>query len=197
MNPVRLKGERTGIVVLIEPGTTPAQAAAALADRLRVHHRLYRGAQFFLAAEAAQQPDLVAALRAVFAQYPELTLVDQPAAVAITSEPLLLRETLRSGESIRHCGDVVVWGNVNEGAEIVATGNVYVRGTIFGKVHAGAAGDAAAVIRADMLQPTQLRIANVIGLVNRPRRIQYRRRRPGTAQTARIVDGTILIECDA
>lgn len=77
---------------------------------------------------------------------------------------LLLRETVRSGRSVWHEGHVVVLGDVNPGAEVIATGNVVVWGRLRGLVHAGAGGDAAAVICALDLNPTQLRIADQIAV---------------------------------
>lgn len=72
---------------------------------------------------------------------------------------LLLKKTLRSGQSVRYNGNVVILGNVNPGAEIVATGDIIVAGSLRGVAHAGASGDDSAVIAAFSLMPTQLRIA--------------------------------------
>lgn len=77
---------------------------------------------------------------------------------------LILKETLRSGRSIYHEGHVVVIGDVNPGAEIVASGDVIVWGRLRGLVHAGALGDETAVICALELNPTQLRIADQIAI---------------------------------
>lgn len=77
---------------------------------------------------------------------------------------LLLRETVRSGRSVWHEGHVVILGDVNPGAEVVAAGNVIVWGRLRGLVHAGALGDAGAVICALDLSPTQLRIADQIAV---------------------------------
>lgn len=77
---------------------------------------------------------------------------------------LLLKETLRSGRSIYHEGPVVVIGDVNPGAEIIAGGDVIVWGRLRGLVHAGALGDETAVICALALTPTQLRIADQIAI---------------------------------
>src|SRR3990170_601547 len=77
-------------------------------------------------------------------------------------EAVLVRRTLRSGRSVRHTGHVIVIGDVNPGAEIVAGGDVVVWGRLRGVVHAGAGGDAEAVVCALDLSPTQLRIANHI-----------------------------------
>jgi septum site-determining protein MinC len=78
------------------------------------------------------------------------------------SEAIFWRRTLRSGQSIRHPGHVVVVGDVNPGAEIVAGGHVVVWGRLLGTVHAGAAGDEEAIICALDMSPTQLRIAGHI-----------------------------------
>ncbi|MCL6580048.1 MAG: septum site-determining protein MinC, partial [Firmicutes bacterium] len=72
---------------------------------------------------------------------------------------LLVRGTVRSGQQVRHRGDVVVLGDVNPGGQVVAAGDVVVMGTLRGTVHAGATGDAEAVVAAFRLRPTQLRIA--------------------------------------
>src|SRR5512145_2980645 len=73
---------------------------------------------------------------------------------------LFLNRTLRSGTRIEFSGHVVVLGDVNPGAEIIATGNVIIWGRLRGMVHAGAKGNRNAVICALDLSPTTLRIAD-------------------------------------
>lgn len=75
---------------------------------------------------------------------------------------LVIKRTLRSGQYIRFPGTVIVLGDVNPGAEIVADGDIYVFGTLRGIAHAGVAGDRTASVVALRLAPTQLRIADVI-----------------------------------
>jgi septum site-determining protein MinC len=79
-------------------------------------------------------------------------------------EAVLINKTLRSGHKVQHPGHVVVLGDVNPGAEIVAGGNIIVWGRLRGMVHAGAAGDKSAVVCALDLSPTQLRIADQISI---------------------------------
>lgn len=81
---------------------------------------------------------------------------------------LLVSHTLRSGRSVRYAGHVIVMGDVNPGAEIVATGNIVVWGRLRGVAHAGADGDERAVVCALDLQPTQLRIAGRIATAPGP-----------------------------
>jgi septum site-determining protein MinC len=114
------------------------------------------------------------------------TAVANPPPSAANS--LLLRETLRSGRSIQHEGHIIILGDVNPGAEIIAGGDVIVWGKLRGLVHAGADGNNAAVICALDLSPTQLRIANQIA-VSPP----GQRRKP-TPETAVIRDGQIVAE---
>lgn len=75
---------------------------------------------------------------------------------------LLIHRTLRSGQSVRHPGHVVVIGDVNPGAEIIAGGDIVVWGHLRGTAHAGALGDETRSVCALDLSPTQLRIANHI-----------------------------------
>jgi len=81
---------------------------------------------------------------------------------------LFLSKTLRSGTRIEFPGHVIVFGDVNPGAEIVAEGNVLVWGRVRGMIHAGAKGDTSAFICALDLSPTQLRIAGEVSATLKP-----------------------------
>ncbi len=101
---------------------------------------------------------------------------------------LLLKETLRSGRSIYHEGDIVIVGDVNAGAEVMAEGDVIVWGRLRGLVHAGALGKDTAVICALDLSPTQLRIGSQIAISpNEPGRTPQ-------PEQASIKDGHIIAE---
>ena len=82
---------------------------------------------------------------------------------------LFLNRTLRSGTRIEFAGHVVVLGDVNPGAEIVAEGNIIIWGRLRGIVHAGSKGNAKAVICALDLSPMQLRIAEEASAMLDPR----------------------------
>ena len=76
------------------------------------------------------------------------------------------RGGVRSGQTIRQNGSVVIIGDVNPGGEIKATGNIIVLGSLKGTAWAGAPGgagsDANCFVSALDFQPTQIRIASVI-----------------------------------
>jgi len=79
------------------------------------------------------------------------------------TEALFIKSTFRSGETLHHHGDVVVLADVNPGAEIRADGDIVVLGSLKGWVHAGASGDAKAVIIALELPSARFQIAKYEG----------------------------------
>lgn len=110
---------------------------------------------------AARQLDIPTAAADSPAATAAAASASAPAAVESSEEQsLFIRRTLRSGQAIRHAGHVVVFGDVNPGAEIIAGGDILVWGKLRGTVHAGAEGDERAVVAALQLNPMQLRIAS-------------------------------------
>ncbi|MBW6466240.1 MAG: septum site-determining protein MinC [Brevefilum sp.] len=112
----------------------------------------------------------------------------KPLETVFTGEPaIFIHRTLRSGFKVAYQGHVIVLGDVNPGAEIIATGSVVVWGRLRGTVHAGAEGDQAAVVCALDLSPTQLRIASKITTTPQ----EQVESKP---EIASIVDGQIIAE---
>ena len=83
---------------------------------------------------------------------------------------LFINKTLRSGTRVEYPGHIVVMGDVNPGAEIVAEGNVIVWGRVRGMIHAGAKGDRSAFICALDLSANQLRIADEVSAMLKPQK---------------------------
>ena len=113
---------------------------------------------------------------------------DTPQDMPDLQRMLVVDKTLRGGQAIETEGSVIVFGNVNPGAQITAGGSVDIRGTCRGVVHAGAAGDSTAFIIADHLMPTQIRIANYVA------RSPDEPEDFGKAERAYVKDGQIVIE---
>ncbi len=99
---------------------------------------------------------------------------------------LLVHRTLRSGQVLRHHGHLTLLGDVNPGAEIVASGSIVVWGRLRGTAYAGAMGDTTAMICALELAPTLLRIADAMA---RPPES-----RPAGPEMARITPNGIEVE---
>jgi septum site-determining protein MinC len=101
---------------------------------------------------------------------------------------VMIRRTVRSGRIVRSDGHVVVLGDVNPGAAIIAAGDIVVWGKLRGNVHAGVNGDETAVVCALDMTPTQLRIAGFITISPPDKR---RKPRP---EIASIRDENIIVE---
>lgn len=78
------------------------------------------------------------------------------------SETKFVQNSIRSGQKEEYAGSIVICGDVNPGAEVIAGGNIMVLGTLRGVAHAGANGNKKAIISANCIEVTQVRIANLV-----------------------------------
>jgi septum site-determining protein MinC len=188
-----LKGSRTGLLLTLEPGYVWSQVLEVLAARLAESPTFFQGALLSVdTRRRALEPQEVAELQALLAPYemafkevgsdelhdpralPSGATRAAPAGdttptLAIrandAANTLLTRRTIRSGQRLRYESSVVIMGDVNAGAEVIAGGDVLVWGTLRGTVHAGYPGNEEAVVCALALAPVQLRIGK---LASRP-----------------------------
>ena len=104
------------------------------------------------------------------------------------SETKFHRGSLRSGQRLETEGSLVILGDVNSGAEVIASENIVVLGALRGLAHAGAKGNKQAIIAAGLFDAVQVRIANVVKEINRAEE-------PLHKQTyISIVDGKVVID---
>jgi septum site-determining protein MinC len=100
---------------------------------------------------------------------------------------IMVQKTMRSGTKVSSNGHVIVLGDVNPGAEIVAQGSVVVWGRLKGGIYAGSEGDESAVVCAIEMNPIQLRIGDFTAVIqNRKRNLQ--------PEIARILHSQLIIE---
>lgn len=105
-----------------------------------------------------------------------------------TGDTLFLRRTIRSGQAIHHTSTIVILGDVNPGAEIIAGGDIIVWGVLRGMVHAGYPDNESAYVCSLQLSPVQLRIAH---LLSRPPEGAGTQPNP---EVAAIKNGRIVVE---
>lgn len=79
-----------------------------------------------------------------------------------SSETIFHKGSLRSGQKIEYEGSIVIIGDVNGGAEVIAGENIIVVGILRGLAHAGAKGNKQAIIAAQRIECPQIRISNII-----------------------------------
>jgi septum site-determining protein MinC len=113
--------------------------------------------------------------------------VIEPSEAIHEGQALWIEQTLRSGTRIEFEGNVIVVGDVNPGAEIMAGGSVLVWGRLRGLVHAGANGNEDAVVGAIEFSPMQLRIAGKIA-------VSPKKNTKGKLEIARLKDGNLIAE---
>jgi len=105
------------------------------------------------------------------------------------ADTLMIRRSLRSGQSISFDGNIVIMGDVNPGSEVCASGDIVVFGCLRGVAYAGANGKQDARVVALRLMPTQLRIADRIA-----RSPDGEVQAPLSPEAAFLRDGAIVIE---
>ena len=215
---VKLKGSKQGIQLVFAPGVDFDAIKADIQSKLEEGSRFFRKGTEIQIAPGTLSAEDEGALRKLFHRHGVLFRVEEPvkekpksapkktaappAPTAEQKKPVLLpiepaleekkmlvvNRTVRGGQEIQTRGSVMICGNVNPGAQIIAGGSIDIRGTCKGMVHAGAYGDTTAFIVADRLMPTQIRIADRIA--QPPEQME----KPTVAERASLVDGKIVIE---
>ncbi|HKI55572.1 MAG TPA: septum site-determining protein MinC [Trueperaceae bacterium] len=156
---MKARGTRGGILLSLEESDTPEAVDASL----KAHAQLLQGK---VAIEVAGKVPFGLALRvkeAVESAGGSLSELRPPTTVPqARGETVIVARTVRSGGRIESTGSVVVLGDVNAGAEIIANDDIIVVGTLRGLAHAGAGGNEKAVVWAERIQSPQLRIGSAV-----------------------------------
>lgn len=102
---------------------------------------------------------------------------------------LIINKTLRAGQRVEHRGDVLILGDVNKDAEVLAGGNIIVFGKLRGIAKAGLIGDESAVIIALVMEPQMLQIGRKKAILG-----DSESNSPGYPEIAKIENGEIILE---
>ena len=198
---ITVKNSRNGLEFWLDDTKTYAELRDALAEKLRTNRHFYSGTTqpvYFFGKHCSpgQKRELRSLLSSEFSikdvrftddeipQKQKTTSMEMP---QITEEPqkpepqqviikkenssVFLRHTVRGGQRVESEGDIVVVGDVNPGAELVAGGSIAVFGNLRGLAHAGASGRKDVCIVANALLPRQVRICGKIALIPKGRHI--------------------------
>lgn len=180
---VKIRGLKQGLQVLFEKDAQFEDVKKVLLEKLESGDKFFiRGTTVFIDKNSFTQ-NQIEELRRMFHRHgmlfsekappvtprfenkpaPKVAPAPTPAPIIKKANPtVVIDKTLRGGQEIRTESSVLVFGNVNPGAQIIAGGSIDVRGACLGYVHAGAFGDKNAWIVADELRPIQIRIADLI-----------------------------------
>lgn len=175
-NVIEFKGTKKGILIYIKPQYEFEIIKEQLINKIEKTQSFFKGAKIFdihcdtLTIEEKEELQVLMATRyKIHVLKPEerdalnqARSIDEIFAGINEGKTKFIQGTLRSGQNINYEGNVVVLGDVNPGAQITAYGNIIVMGSLRGVAHAGANGNADSCVAAFYLDPTQLRIADVI-----------------------------------
>jgi len=100
--------------------------------------------------------------------------------------------TLRSGQMLESDSSLIILGDVNPGAKVIAKGNVIILGALKGNVYAGAGGNEDSFVVALFMAPIQIRIGDTIARSNDSARKNKMLNKD--AMIAFVEDGNIYIE---
>lgn len=187
----------TGVKITVNLGNRPVPKAALASLKAALDRRNLPIAQVLTDSPTTYDAADALDMRVGQATYaPEPTLNEETVAYQTQAfDPqeeatpgLLVPRTLRSGRTVRTEGHVVIIGDVNAGAEIIAGGDVIIWGVLRGMVHAGAMGNKKAIVCALEMSPTQLRIADLYSITPKER-FRWGRSRPEMAH----IDGDYIV----
>jgi len=184
---VVIKGNRYGISVYLDPETDFDALLKEVTVKFRESAKFFKNAKMALSFEgkrltAQQQRQVVdvitenskVEIACILSQdedeerrYREALARREQAQKANVGH--FYKGTLRSGQVLESEGSVVILGDINPGAKVIAVGNIIVLGALKGTACAGITGNNKAFISALEMQPTQLRISGVLGRGSDPK----------------------------
>lgn len=112
------------------------------------------------------------------------------------TQTVILPHTVRAGFRGEYHGSVVVVGDVNPGAELVAAGDVIVTGTLRGVVHAGCNGRPDAIVWARPIASQQIRIGNLLARAPEGSSNMRRTGETPSAERAYLKENRIVIDAE-
>ncbi len=186
--PVQVKADRNGFTLVPDPAATFDAIVAYMRQRLEHSHDFFHKTDMVLDLRTKPfRSDEITALYEILFDKAQVKLIEVRLSDDLSfmvegemqrrrmrasgtekpkenDSPLIVRNTCRSGVRIVSPSDCVVLGDVNPGAEIVASGDIIVFGSLRGIAHAGAAGELSARIWALSIEPSQIRIADLVAV---------------------------------
>ncbi len=189
---VKLRGYKDGLHLIINPKVSLKEVETAIHELLSEMNQSLSGTSIQidmmttpltsddlkeLETHLTKSYDLVVSGVNVLDEKDESPILAAPTTHSISQELSLdtpmhaenaqvVRQTIRSGQTTSYLtGSVILYGDVNPGGEVIASGDIVVLGALRGSAHAGANGRLSSVIIAMDLVPLQLQIGTY---VNRP-----------------------------
>ena len=173
---VKISGEKDKILIKIKEEATQEEIIESFKKKLADLKKLYKEAKtpIFVTGKILKNSEMLEIKNLINSKIDVRIDFDSPKTLGLhgikksfdkeieSSETKFFKGSVRSGQRIEYEGSIVVLGDVNAGAEIIAGDNVIVVGVLRGLAHAGAQGNKKAIIAAASIECKQIRIANII-----------------------------------
>ncbi|MCX7796533.1 MAG: septum site-determining protein MinC [bacterium] len=187
---INVKGEKDYITIKVD-GKVDNEAIEALKTQIERNKSFFREGKVLIKYAGEGMPcKALSEIINVLSSIDGITLLGVLTESIPQSEEnaIVIKKTLRSGQSISYNGDIVIIGDVNAGAEVIAEGSIIVLGSLRGLAHAGAMGDRSAIVYALDLSPLQIRIADIIARA--PNHVKNK----SIPEIAKVENDSIVIE---
>lgn len=183
-NAVVIKSSKAGMTVILDDSLPFDELLAAIGTKFRESARFWGSVQMTLTLEGREltpeEEFLIVDTITRNSQVEILCLLDTDAERIERCEKALndklmelnsqtgqfYRGSLKKGDSLESEASIVVIGDVDHGARIIAKGNIIVLGELKGTAAAGMAGNREAVVVALEMAPTQIRISDATSRFN-------------------------------
>ncbi|MEF9945123.1 MAG: septum site-determining protein MinC [Lachnospiraceae bacterium] len=178
-NSVIIKSNKYGLIVHLEPEVCYDELLIQIKDKFNDAQKFFQNAKMSITFEGrvltkGQEQEIIKLISETAHihivcmidtnEKQELTyksIVEQSLEDIDKQDGQFYKGTLQRRQVLESDTSVIILGDVDPGATVVARGNIVVIGTIRGSVYAGASGNEDAFIVALSLNPSSLRIADV------------------------------------
>lgn len=175
-NPVGINMKKDEIVVRISEGAEHSEIIECLNKKMPALKKLYKTEKtpIFVMGKVLKNKEINEIKKIIQENIDVEVNFDSPKVLGLhgikkvfekdieNSETKFHKGSLRSGQKIEFEGSLVILGDVNAGAEVIAGENIVVLGELRGLAHAGAKGNKKAIIASNEIDCPQIRIANIV-----------------------------------
>lgn len=166
---VTIKGTKDGFTLILDDRCSYKELLEEIEEKLSVTTRntndnrlvpvfLETGNRYLDKEQIETLSELIRKKKKLYIEQVHSNVITKAEAVRQQKENRIVKieKMIRSGQVLEITGDLLLIGDVNPGAKVIATGNIYVMGVLRGMAHAGANGNSNSVIVASKMEPSQL-----------------------------------------
>jgi septum site-determining protein MinC len=174
-NYVTIRGTKEGLILFLDDECSFSELVSELEEKLSsnypqisegpaVHVKVSVGNRFLSDEHKTQLITIISEQRKLVINQIESNVITKQQGEQLQKEAqtATVLKAVRSGQVLEVQGNLLLLGDVNPGGTVIATGNIYIMGVLRGIAHAGSEGNKEAIISAAKMEPSQLRIAEIV-----------------------------------